>query len=557
MSYPQFLLRNRYFAWLSPPPLGRVLVLACYWAMITFMMTNGAIIKDVYYYERIGFRNAWISVTQVPLVYLLASKSSIIGYIIGSSHERLNWLHRWVSRTLLITVTVHGGFFIREWMKADFVLLELEMMPVVKYGMGAWGVLVWTFITSLSPLRSMAYQVFVLQHIVAAAVLLWLLSVHVPSYAIYNIWFAIGAVSFDWVLRLCMGFYRNIRIRRGSSCSCTKRIGHQVDVRASGSDISIITVRDMHLSWKPGQHVYLWVPALGPLEMHPFTIATPRQKSEGHHCNVIQLAIKAQSGFSRRLYRYAIKTQGILNSSLTGFILGPYGLPPQWDAYETLILISASTGASFTLPILESILEGKKTVCTQRIKFLFAVRQRNHIEFYTKRLSEALAQAQVVGIDLHVEIAVTGDEASLADDEKVVPVPENSDVDISKNAMIVVEESKDAQYPVGFVKSLSMSTSTSSSSRGSLEKEYGYESGLGNSIKTSDSIKYSYGRPDIDSFLRNPVEETGGETAVAVCGGKPLVARVRNSVASLSDERAVHKGTRAQGIFLHVEEYCF
>jgi hypothetical protein len=84
--------------------------------------------------NRLGFRNAWISVTQVPLVYLLASKSSIVGCIVGSSHERLNWLHRWVSRTLLLTVTVHGGFFMREWVRADFVNLELEMMPMVKYG---------------------------------------------------------------------------------------------------------------------------------------------------------------------------------------------------------------------------------------------------------------------------------------------------------------------------------------------------------------------------------------------------------------------------------------
>jgi hypothetical protein len=216
MSYPQLLLHNRYFTWLSSPPLGRVLSLASYWAIIIFMMTSSAITKDAYYYERLGFRNAWISVTQVPLVYLLASKSCILGWIIGSSHERLNWLHRWVSRTLLLTVTVHGGFFMREWMRADFVVLELQIMPMVRYGLGAWGVLVWTFITSLSPLRSMAYEVFVLQHIAAAAVFLWLLWVHVPSYASYNIWFAIGAISFDWVLRFCLALWGNIRVCGGN-----------------------------------------------------------------------------------------------------------------------------------------------------------------------------------------------------------------------------------------------------------------------------------------------------------------------------------------------------
>jgi hypothetical protein len=53
------------------------------------------------------------------------------------------------------------------------------------------------------------------------------------------------------------------------------------------------------------------------------------------------------------------------------------------------------------------------------------------------------------------------------------------------------------------------------------------------------------------------VEESGGETSVVVCGGKELTTCVRNSVASLSDERAVHKGTGAQGIHLHVEEFLF
>ncbi len=75
---------------------------------------------------------------------------------------------------------------------------------------------------------------------------------------------------------------------------------------------------------------------------------------------------------------------------------------------------------------------------------------------------------------------------------------------------------------------------------------------------SGDSHVYrSSTRPDIEAFIRGPVEETGGETSVVVCGGPSLVARVRNCVAALSDERAVHKGTGAQGIHLHVEEYCF
>lgn len=62
-------------------------------------------------------------------------------------------------------------------------------------------------------------------------------------------------------------------------------------------------------------------------------------------------------------------------------------------------------------------------------------------------------------------------------------------------------------------------------------------------------------RPALDSIIRRPVEEALGETAVVVCGGLSITADARTYVANLSDERAVHKGTGAQGIYLFTETY--
>jgi len=108
------------------------------------------------------------------------------------------------------------------------------------------------------------------------------------------------------------------------------------------------------------------------------------------------------------------------------------------------------------------------------------------------------------------------------------------------------------------VNSFSASSSTSSRRTAPVVSKCCCDNGEGPSaVEPSRQIIYSYQRPDVAAFIRRPVEITGGETSVAVCGGKSLVATVRNSVASLSDERAVHKGTGAQGIHLHVEEYCF
>jgi len=62
-------------SFLSPPPLGRIIVIACHWTVILYMMTSTAVFHEEYYWERVGFRSAWSSVTQVPPVHLLASKS--------------------------------------------------------------------------------------------------------------------------------------------------------------------------------------------------------------------------------------------------------------------------------------------------------------------------------------------------------------------------------------------------------------------------------------------------------------------------------------------------
>jgi len=273
-------------------------------------------------------------------------------------------------------------------------------------------------------------------------------------------------------------------------------------------------------------------------------------------CNEVQFAVSAQSGFSKRIHTYATKTHG--NNSLTGFIAGPYGAPPRWEAYESLILISASTGASYTLPILESILSGRATICTQRISFLLVVRNRSHIDFYAKRLNSALSGAEALGIDMSAEVAITNDishtkDASVQDDDSVKETKGDEQATQLREKKDIKED-KIEPYILAKPQSTSRGTSSQPTVPGA---ECSCANGTVKTVEATRHVVYSYSRPDISAFIRRTVEVTGGETSVGVCGGRSLVAKVRNSVASLSDERAVHKGTGAQGIHLHVEEYCF
>jgi hypothetical protein len=71
------------------------------------------------------------------------------------------------------------------------------------------------------------------------------------------------------------------------------------------------------------------------------------------------------------------------------------------------------------------------------------------------------------------------------------------------------------------------------------------------------SIRVFSGRPDTKDIIRRSLEQALGESAVVVCGPQGLVADVKQNVCSLSDERAVHKGTGAQGIYLHTESFGY
>ncbi|KAK2041057.1 ferric reductase like transmembrane component [Colletotrichum somersetense] len=523
-GHPQLYIPVRGLRWATPPPLGRVLVLLAYWAVIIYMMADGAVVKDAYFWERIGFRNAWVTLMQMPLVYLLAMKVSPVGLIAGVSHERLNWLHRWVGRTMFVTATVHGFHFWTEWVLADFVEVQLKILPSTKYGLGAWGLLVWTFLVGVRPLRGMAYEVFVAQHVLTAALFLWLVYVHIPDYAMPYFWFTVALVCLDRLSRWAFLAWQNMRLRppNRTTCEGARRLGHEVQVQAVGPSTTVLTIKDVHFSWEAGQHLYLWLPRVGPLEAHPYTIACARRLPDTCVCNSIQLVIRSHGGFSKRLHRYAQKALEESSSpgggkskreTLTGFVMGPFGTPPRWDIYETMVLIAASTGASFTLPILESIVQGggRRRGCTTRVEFVLLACQGEEIEFYTRRLRAS--------------------SSSLSARHRRDPSDGSVDGECCREKGAGLDDPEKGE-------GVRLTQRPRSGSMAGMVRKY-------------------YSRPDLEELIREPVEAAGGETSIVVCGGRSLTSSVRNCVAALSDERAVHKGTGAQGIHLFVEEYSF
>lgn len=124
VAYPQITPVRSY--WIKMPPFGTIIMLVFYLAFILGLEFYNNDVEGAQHDEAIGLRAALISTAQLPLVVLLAGKNNLIGYVTGVSYERLNVLHRWVARTLLLTATIHGFAQVYGWSRYGLVTIESQ-----------------------------------------------------------------------------------------------------------------------------------------------------------------------------------------------------------------------------------------------------------------------------------------------------------------------------------------------------------------------------------------------------------------------------------------------
>jgi ferric-chelate reductase len=65
------------------------------------------------------------------------------------------------------------------------------------------------------------------------------------------------------------------------------------------------------------------------------------------------------------------------------------------------------------------------------------------------------------------------------------------------------------------------------------------------------------GRPDMTELVWELANQAEGEMGIFACGPLGMSTEIRRTVARVSDDRAVHMGTGAEGIYLHVESFAW
>ena len=134
---------------------------------------------------------------------------------------------------------------------------------------------------------------------------------------------------------------------------------HHARVELLTHDTVRLTLR-RKMYWSPGQHAYVVLPSVSklPTEAHPFTIASVPYAFDGSDGDAekdVVFLIKGQAGFTKRLREHASKKGA--SEYVPAYIDGPYGCPPNLKAFSTCVLIAGGSGVSYTLPLLQDIVQ--------------------------------------------------------------------------------------------------------------------------------------------------------------------------------------------------------
>jgi ferric-chelate reductase len=416
-------------------------------------------------------------------------------------------------------------------------------------------------ISTFAPIRNFSYEFFVVQHIITFFGFIIAVMMHLPSTALYSrvyIYIPIALYLVDRLIRSARYAWNNMR---PGCATLTVLDGGVTKVCIKSKSVK---------KWSPGAHVLLSIPKFGLGQSHPATIASVPSSHNGE----LVFILKGHKGFTSRILRSADSSSTSLlptkesdtnavassvQSTHIALIDGPYGSSHNdFASFDTVLLVAGSTGITFILPILLDIAARvqKDGLPVKRIVFLWIIKNTSWTSWIKDELTTVYATLEAVGIELSIQIHVTCDDAFTTGEDETKECGCSCDKSAGPCCCVVVDDDEDEIREVVEEKA-TQSKSTNKEPQVSLQSRTTSSLSLKSGTKSSvlPCAYFHSGRPDFYALLWDLLERAEGETGVGVCGPLSLSSDVRRTIVKCSDERAVHKGTGAQGIYLHAE--CF
>ncbi|XWW96457.1 hypothetical protein V2A60_004431 [Cordyceps javanica] len=373
-------------------------VLACTFIAVVFV-TLYCFLPQPLYWQSIRFgspplaiRSGMISVALTPWIIATSMKANLLTLIIGIGPERLNVMHRWLSYLCLFLALVHMiPFYIQPVWKDDGMKVFYKLFPDgtgIIYGTGIACIvpLIWLCVASLPWIRRVAYETFVILHIPAGIVYTGLLFWHTKNFLMS--WSYLYATLAIWFICYIMRFFRLNWVR---PWRLSFMVGDEAAVTLMAENCIKVTI-PTQMRWRPGQYVYLRMPAISVFENHPFTISSlcsedfPSEYGEDYRDCV--LVFRPYAGFTKKVLDTAMQNGPF--HTYRAFLDGPYGgMRRDLAAFDTCILIAGGSGItslmSQLLNLIKRMRDGK--AITRKVVVVWAMKKMDSMQWFRDELS--------------------------------------------------------------------------------------------------------------------------------------------------------------------------
>ncbi|KAG8769742.1 hypothetical protein FRC12_004771 [Ceratobasidium sp. 428] len=144
-------------------------------------------------------RAGYVVLSQMPIVFALGTKNSVVSLLTGISYEKLNFLHRWVGRIMFIAVLFHFVGWLVLWTKLGITRQAVQNNP---WGLVAFFALCFSALGSHPWVRSRLYTLFWNSHIIGLLALMIGVWKHQPKVAVPYVATCVALYGADQLARL-------------------------------------------------------------------------------------------------------------------------------------------------------------------------------------------------------------------------------------------------------------------------------------------------------------------------------------------------------------------
>ncbi|KAF9527245.1 hypothetical protein CPB83DRAFT_856618 [Crepidotus variabilis] len=288
-------------------------------------------------------RTGWIAVGQLAFVYAFAQKNNILGGMLGYGYEKVNFLHRFSGRIVVLASNVHSFHYFYKWtLEGSFK----QNMANPHRIMGVIALLCMDilYLFSIKFVRDRSYNLFYRSHLICLALVLPATYFHKTATLPY-LFACVAIYGFDRVIRVFKTRISNAYIRPLPEL-----------------DVTRVEIPNVNAGWRAGQHIRLRVLSLqmgwlGWTESHPFTVASVSHGPEG-----MVLMCKRAGGWTRSLFDMAkltSYTEGGTGRNVKVAVEGPYGGPKHtiFSSFSAAVFIAGGSGITYALTAIQDLVQ--------------------------------------------------------------------------------------------------------------------------------------------------------------------------------------------------------